>query len=208
MFQGVGLEGIDVQDIKLIGDAPTDGTVNFQVLNANRKMIKSFAYYGAGAEVEGEYVGWYDGDGTFEAPDHYTFQPGDAIMLEMPVANGGIQIAGEVPSVEAVVALKSAGYYLVGNPMPIEIDVQDLKVGAGAKTDGTLNFQVLNASRKMVKSFAYYGAEAEVEGDLVGWYDGDGTFEAPDTYAIQPGDAVMLETLSPMTLTINPPVIK
>ena len=208
MFQAIGSAGIDVQELNLIGNAPTDGTVNFQVLNTSRKMTKSFTFYGEGAGMTGDLVGWYDDNGSFEAPDAFKILPGAALMLYVGVDNGGVQVAGQVPDAPAVYAITAAGYYLIGNTMPVDIDIQDLLIGNGAKTDGTVNFQVLSASRKMLKSFTYYGEGAGMTGDLAGWYDDNGSFEAPDTYTLKPGDSVMFYSPSEMTITINPPAVK
>ena len=135
-FQNVGVEKtISVQDIKASGLTGVDWT--FETEAGDRLMVwdsssqmytQEFMYSGDSAsqamtEYGAEPGTWFDMNEFATA--EYDLKNGDAFWILSSAPNASVTIAGEVPTDVDAITIRT-GYNMIGNPFPIEVDVNDM----------------------------------------------------------------------------------
>ena len=177
MFKDITTNTMNIQDLKPMGDnVPDDGSIVLQTLDsAGMRGDVMLSWWGDG---------WYDiNDDT---PDTY-LQRGDAIWISFPDNTLSLNCAGEVSSAPVASPLCD-GFVAIGNPYPVNIDIQDL-VPVASEGDvpesGEIVIQTLDA--------------AGMRGDVMlswwgdGWYDVND--ETPATL-LAPGEGIWVSANS------------
>ena len=181
MFTDVGVDQIDIQTIKPIGDdVDGDGAINLQTLAADGTQGDVFlAWYDDGTDS-----GWYDSN---DDTPSVMLSKGDAFWIDFPNATTKLNIAGEVKNAALDYPLVQ-GATAVGNPYPVAINVQTIiPVGDDVDGDGAINLQTLAADGTQGDVFlAWYD-----DGTDSGWYDAND--DTPATM-IQPGEGLWVDS--------------
>ena len=169
MFTSVGLNTIDIQDIKLTGD-DLDYVANIQILDEGGALTTQFIFDGEG---------WLDDN---FAPAEATISFADGILIDTGDDGAGAvcTVAGEVPA-ENASFVTVAGFNFTGNPFPATIDIQDIKL-TGDGLDYVANIQILDEGGSLATQFIFDGE---------GWLDDN---FAPATFALAPGAGILIDT--------------
>ena len=185
MFSEVGAAQMNIQDLIPSGDnVPDDGSIVLQTLSSSGMQGDVLlSWWGDG---------WYDGDDN--TPDTY-LDTGDAAWIYFPDNTLTLNSAGEVKNQEVLSPLVN-GSVAIGNPYPVQIDIQDIVPVASegdVPEDGSIVIQTLDP----------YGMQGDVLlswwGD--GWYDGDDNTPAT---LLAPGEGVWVASPS-ATLSLKWP---
>ena len=189
-FVSVGAEAIDIQDIKLVGDAE-DGSSWVKWWNPETKKYGDKAVYVEELyELSGDPIvpttsGW--GDPEFWCPVEKTFVPGEGFWFGPSADNVGVTISGEVVQQKDVeyagrTVEKAGQQIMVLNPFPTALDIQTVKLDGDAE-DGSSWVKWWDPATKKYGDKAVYVEELyELSGDPIvpktsGW--GDPEFWCP-----------------------------
>ena len=194
-FTDVGSDGIDLSKFKLL-NAAGDGTEVIQVLEQDGSCSTIWTWLNTDAGVEKD--GWYDND-TWK-PISKTVKLGQGYLMSVD-ADVDLQTAGTVKKNSSVVKLP-AGFNVVGNATPCEIDLQNMKL-INAAGDGTEVIQVLEQDGSCSTIWTWLNTDAGVEKD--GWYDND-TWD-PIVKTVKPGTAFLIAVDADTELEL-PAVVK
>ena len=177
-FVNVDNTDLTLGNLKVTGYATEDGYAEFEVY---AKKLDGFgrggtSFYWCDFEEEGEsYIGWYDEDMNEYNDEEVVI--GDGLWVYSPDANFKFQSAGQVPSSDISIALRSGGQAkLVANPMPVGLTLGEIKIEGYAAEDGYAKFEVY---AKKLDGFgrggtSFYWCDFEEEGETYfGWYDED-----------------------------------
>ena len=208
-FVPVSGAGFDLQSLKVSGynaaDGYADGEIYLQTLTPGGATIKSFTWIDLAADPDDPdsvpYYGWYDDD-TGELGE-LTIAPGDGLAAFGPNATFGLQSAGQVPTSDVAVTLRT-GMKFIANPTPATVSLNsgDKSDWAGmyvagynaedGYADGEIYLQTLTPGGATIKSFTWIDLAADPDDpDSVpyyGWYDDD-TGELGEL-SIAPGDGL------------------
>jgi len=176
--------------MKLGADAAGDGTEQIQVLDGDGLSPTSYVWLNENVGMD---AGWYDID-TWE-PIDATIPVGNGFLMnasaEMAITTSG-EVAGEATTVDV-----PAGFSVLGNCSPVDVDIQVMALDEGAAGDGTEQIQVLDADGLSPASYVWLN---ENVGMGAGWYDID-TWE-PIVATVNAGEAFLFNTQAETTLTI------
>ena len=177
-FVNVDNSNLTLGNLKVTGYAAEDGYADFEVI---AKKLDGFGRGGTSFiwcdfEEEGvTYYGWYDED-----MNEYNDEPlviGEGLWVYSPSVEFQLQSAGQVPSADIAVSLRSGGQAkLVANPMPTKLTLGEIKVTGYAEEDGYADFEII---AKKLDGFGRGGTsfiwcDFEEEGvTYYGWYDED-----------------------------------
>ena len=181
MFEGVGTDVINIQDIKPVGDnVDGEGGINLQTLTATGTAGDvQLAWWDDGTDS-----GWYDEND--DTPDAMIAK-GQSFWISFPDATTKLNIAGEVRNASVDIPLNQ-GFTAIGNPYPVAINIQTvIPIGDDVDGEGGINLQTLTAT----------GTAGDVQlawwddGTDSGWYD-----ENDDTPAtmIQSGEGLWVSS--------------
>ena len=199
-FDMVGDEGMDIQNIRPDGDDMYGGGVSLKLLNSGLGDLAEYFYLPAEEAPDGETAGWYEEDYTTLVDK--TFDPGEGFILMNNLENGKSTYSGQVmvgkPTWEV-----APNANLAGNITPIDLDIQNIKVGSGvdgegnvADTEGTMyggafSIKLLNSGLGDLVEYFYLPAEEAPDGETAGWYLDDYTTLVDQTFGPSVGFVVM-----------------
>ena len=167
-FLAVGSEdSIGLQSIKPTGDGTSD-TVSIQTLDSAGRAVDTYTWCDWAGE-SGDQEAWSDGSG--EIIEGVTFEPGQGLWVYGASADQGLMTAGRVAKSDVQVKLCS-GFVAVGNPFPVEINLQDI-VPVGEGTSDTVSIQTLDSAGRAVDTYTWCDWAGE-SGDQEAWSDGSG----------------------------------
>jgi len=195
VFIPVGGGDYDLANFKLGPDAAGDGTEVIQVLDTEGLVPATYVWLN---ENMGMDPGWYDND-TW-APVTAKIPAGNGFLMSANAAMA-ITTSGEVAGQDTVVTFP-AGYSVLGNCSPVDLDIQKMTLPATAAGDGTEVIQVLDTEGLVPATYVWLN---ENMGQDPGWYDND-TW-APITATVKAGEAFLFSANADTTLTI-PSAIK
>ena len=171
MFAEVGVAQMNIQDLIPTGDnVPDDGSIVLQTLSAS----------GGQGDV---YLAWW-GDGWYDTnddtPDTY-LNTGDAAWIAFPDNTVSLQCSGEVKNQEVLSPLVN-GSVAIGNPYPVQIDIQDI-VPVASEGD------VPEAGEIVIQTLSASGGQGDV---YLAWW-GDGWYDTNDdtpATLLDPGEGI------------------
>ena len=196
-FAGIG-GTLDLQDITVAGydsESGFEGDVYVETLDANGKATGIYSWVDVPKDEEDPdsvaFYGWYDGE---ELVENLTVTPGMGLWTHSDSAAYSLQSAGKVLSSSAAVSLTANGFALVGNPMPVAHDLQDLTVG-GYDTEsgfeGDVYVETLGPTGKATGIYSWVDVPKDDEDPdsvaFYGWYDGE---ELVENLTIAAGEAL------------------
>ena len=177
-FADVGVDGMDIQKIKLVGSTG-DLSDYIQTFTAAGALNPEYSYLtmdGFGVED-----GWYDGN--YELVTE-TIDPGKGFLF-WNNSQATLNFSGEVTPGQRNLDI-SAGYSIMGNAQPVAIDIQDMKIinSAGDLSD---YIQTFTAAGALNPEYSYLTMDGFGVED--GWYDSN--YELVSE-TVQPGAAFLL----------------
>lgn len=191
---------MNIQDLKLIGDSITGGGATFIcLLDENGLYSGEYAWW-TPDDGTGEDEGcWFDGD-NWEKLD-VTISNGQGFYLYTVDSGLSIQSSGQV-KLESYSKPLNAGYNLVGNCSPVDLDVQKIKLTGDSITGGGANFICLLDSTGLYAGEYAWWTPDDGTGENEGcWFDGDNWEKISAT--IGAGEGLYLYTVdSGLTLTL------
>ena len=207
VFNTVGYNTADVQDIKLVGSQGY-GTEFFNVWEGLPTAVEGVDFMWVGTAWD-EQTGlatdgyWMDmstyGEAIFSVPQ------GQAVVINA-TEGIGIRNAGQVPT-EKVTFTAVGGNNFTGNPFPAVIDVQNIKL-VGSTGYGTEFFNVWEGLPTAVEGvdFMWVGTAWDEQTGLAtdGYWMDMGTY-GEAVYTIQPNQGVVINAAAGMTIEIEPP---
>ena len=179
---------MDLQELKVSGynhEDGFDGEINIQFLDSIGRTASKYFWYDIPADEEDPdsvaFYGWYDGTDTLV--EGVTVEPGQGFWLFSDSKEYGIQSAGQVITTSTAVTLYNGGLYMVANPIPVDINLQDIVVGGYDHDngfEGEINVQFLDTLGTMDSKYFWYDIPADEEDPdsvaFYGWYDGSDEF--------------------------------
>ena len=206
-FYSIGTQAIDINSIVPVGeDVDGEGGVDIQILDASNKTTASYFWLtedGWGVE-DGD--GWYadDMETRLTGENAVTLPVGTGFLFQSPNAIQ-LQIAGEVKT-DALAITARAKNVMLGNPLPIDLDLNDITLSGDVDGEGGVDIQVLDASNKTTASYFWLTEDGWGVEDGDGWYADDMETKIQDgdvTFA--PGDGFLFQ--SPNAITVTFPAI-
>ena len=176
---------MDLQDLVVSGYDSTegfDGDINVQFLDGVGRTSAMYFWIDIPADEEDPdsvaFHGWYDGNDEYA--EGVTIRPGTGLWTKSSSSAYGIQSAGQVITEDTAIALREAGFVMVANPIPVDVDLQDVMVGGYNHEDGfegEINVQFLDGVGRTSAMYFWIDIPADEEDPdsvaFYGWYDGN-----------------------------------
>ena len=176
---------MNLQDLKVTGYAHEDGfdgELNIQFLDGLGRMTDLYNWIDIPADPEDEesvaFFGWYDGEDNLV--DDVIINPGDGLWVFSSSDAFGLQSAGQVIKTPTAVTLKTDGSTMVANPIPVNVNLQEVSVSGydhEAGFEGSINVQFLDGLGRMTDLYNWIDIPADPEDEesvaFFGWYDGE-----------------------------------
>ena len=167
-FEKVSDSGVDIQDIKLVGDA-TEYSDSIQILDDGGATTETYLWTADG---------WIDLN-TFEAANK-SLNAGSSVLID--TANAiKVTMSGKVGT-ESYDTTSVAGFNFVGNTTPVAIDIQSIKL-EGDATEYSDSIQVLDEGGATVETYLW---------TATGWIDMNTFEDAAKT--IDAGQGLLIDT--------------
>ena len=167
-FENVTTSGVDIQDIKLVGDA-TEYSDSIQILDDGGATTETYLWTADG---------WIDLN-TFEAANK-SLNAGSSVLID--TANAiKVTMSGKVGT-ESYDTTSVAGFNFVGNTTPVAIDIQSIKL-EGDATEYSDSIQVLDEGGATVETYLW---------TATGWIDMNTFEDAAKT--IDAGQGLLIDT--------------
>jgi hypothetical protein len=167
-FEKVSDSGVDIQDIKLVGDA-TEYSDSIQILDDGGATTETYLWTADG---------WIDLN-TFEAANK-SLNAGSSVLID--TANAiKVTMSGKVGT-ESYDTTSVAGFNFVGNTTPVAIDIQSIKL-EGDATEYSDSIQVLDEGGATVETYLW---------TATGWIDMNTFEDASKT--IDAGQGLLIDT--------------
>lgn len=198
-FDMVGDEGMDIQNIKPAGDDIYGGAITLKLLNDDLSDKAEYFFYPAAEAPDGGEDGWWDEN--VENRVVKTFAPGEGFILVNGLENGKTTYSGQVMVGKPTWEI-APNANLAGNITPIDLDVQDIKVGTGVDSEGNLtdendeiyggaiSIKLLNDDLSDDVEYFYYPAAEAPDGGENGWWDENVENRVVKTFA--PGEGFIV----------------
>ncbi len=166
-FVPVSGSTIDLNDLKVVGYSDIcEGDVNVQILDSLGRGGEVYFWYDV---PEFELYGWLDGSDELVEDGVVTLAPGEGLWINAPGDGYGLQSAGQVPTSDVAVVLRS-DFKLVVNPTPVTIDLTNVAItGYSEICEGDVNVQILDSLGRGGEVYFWYDVP---EFELYGWLDG------------------------------------
>ena len=186
-----GSKTIDLNDIKVVGYVDgCEGDVYVQQLDRYGRAQEAFTWYDL---PEDEICGWFDGSDEPVEVGAVTLAIGDALWVNAPDADYGIQSAGQVPTSDVATALR-AGNKLVSNPTPVDVDLVNVVVsGYEDGCEGDVYVQQLDRYGRAQEAFTWYDLP---EDDIYGWFNGSDEPVEEGAIVLAPGESLWVNAIS------------
>ena len=165
-FKNVGSDDFSIQNIKL-GEGATSWSDFLQVVDAD--AVGQEIYYYASADESGfEADGWLSAD--MSALADVSLAPGQSALLYTE-AESTYSDVGEVSKVSSVTP-SVAGFNILGNNTPVDLNVQEITLGEGA-TSWSDFIQFLDEQAVGLADIYYYATADESGFAADGWLSAD-----------------------------------
>ena len=162
-------------------------------------MVPNSQYFWVDADIPfvGKIRGWTDGEEYVE-PGQVFIDQGEGLWVNAPNTTFKLQSSGAVDQKGVGIALR-AGRKLVCNPTPVAADYYDIKVSGYDPEEGTdqeVDIQKLDYRGKLVPNSQFFWVDADVPfvGKLYGWTDGSDYIEERGVAALEPGEAIWVNS--------------
>ena len=191
---------LSLQDIKLVGDSVTGGGANSIVLLDADGMTQGTYGWWLPDDGTGEEEGcWFDGDNWEKI--NVTLTEGQGFYLYAVDSGMSILSSGQVKLSQYTTTL-GAGYNLVGNCSPVDLDIQKLKiVGDNVVGGGANSIVLLDADGITQGTYGWWLPDDGTGEDEGCWFDGDNWEKI--TATIKAGEGLYVYAVGPgMKLTI------
>ena len=210
-FATVGYNTADIQSIK-ISDGGAGGIgwggETFAIWEGLPTVVEDagFFYCDPSMDTSGETKDYYWGDAAGNKVA-YSVAPGQAVVINC--AEGlGVTTSGEVSDAQ-VKFTTVADNNFTGNPFPVAIDVQSIKIsdgGAGGIGWGGETFAIWEGVPTVVADagFFYCDPSMDTSGEAKDYYWGDAAGNKV-SYSIAPGRGVVINCAEGLTVTIDAP---
>ena len=158
-----------------------EGDVYLETLTANGAADQIYTWIDIPADPEDSdseaFYGWYDGND--QLVDDVVINPGDGFWVHSDDVKYGIQSAGAVIKTSTAVTLKN-GFTLVGNPIPVSVEIQDISISGYNHDDGfegDVYAETLTETGAADQIYTWIDIPADPEDSesvaFFGWYDGN-----------------------------------
>ena len=185
-FAPVGLS-MNLQDLRVTGYNHEDGfegDLNIQFLDGLGRMDEMYFWIDIPADPEDPdsvaFYGWYDGNDNLA--ENKTIAPCDGLWVSSSSQLFGLQSSGQVITAPSSKNLGNEEFVMVANPLPIDVDIQDISVKGydyDSGFEGDLNVQFLDTLGRMDEMYFWIDIPADPEDPdsvaFYGWYDGNDT---------------------------------
>ena len=191
MFESLN-ETMDIQELKLKGEAVTGGGANnICLLDSDGVAVGTYGWWtpddGTGAD-EGC---WFDGDNWCMIED--TVAAGQGFYIFSEDEGLSVQSSGSV-KLTAYSTNLVKGYNLVGNCSPADLDIQQVKlVGETVTGGGANNICLLDSDGVAVGTYGWWTPDDGTGADEGCWFDGDNWCMIEDTVAAGQGLYIFAE---------------
>ena len=191
---------MNLQDLKVTGYDASEGfsgAFEIQLLDTIGRTSASYTWFDIPKDETDPdsvaFYGWYDGD--FNLVEDVTVSPADGLWVSSDSESYKLQSSGSVIKTPTAKTLVAEGFVMVANPIPVDVDIQDITVG-GYDTDGafegTVEIQFLDTIGCTSASYMWFDIpKDETDPDSVafyGWYDGE--FNLAEDVKVEIGGAV------------------
>ena len=186
-FVNIDASAINLQDLKVTGydieEGYGDEEVYVQTLDRAGRTIASYFWYDLSDD---DMYGWYDENGDYV--EDLIIPAGEGLYAYSPDASFGIQSAGQVPTSDITVVLRTGAKHVV-NSTPVEANIQGLNVTGYDTEEGygdeEVYVQTLDRAGRTIASYFWYDL---TDDGMYGWYDEAGDFV--EDLVIPPGESV------------------
>lgn len=179
---------MNLQELRITGydhEGGFEGEINMQFLDSVGRTDAKYFWYDIPADPDDPdsvaFYGWYDGDD--ELVEDLTITPGQGFWLFSDSKEYSLQSAGQIITNSTAITLLDDGLYMVANPLPQDISLQEIAVGgypAGDGFEGEINVQFLDTLGNMASKYFWYDIPADPDDQdsaaFYGWYDGNDEF--------------------------------
>ena len=181
-FVTVGDSGMDIQQIKPESANIYGGAVSLKLLTDVLADDVEYFYLPADEAPDGVTAGWYEGDYATLASK--TFGAGEGFIIVNSVDDTSVTYSGEV-TVGRVTWEIAPNANFAGNVTPIDLDIQDVKLGTAVDAEGNLTDELGEIyggaiSIKLLTDvlgddveYFYLPAAEAPDGVTAGWYEND-----------------------------------
>lgn len=180
-FLPIGTETMNVQDVKATGEDTSDNVV--------LSMLDKYGYTTASytwCDWAADDPCWINDD--FEPVEDVTIGPGSGLWIQASSESQSVQTAGKVGLEDVVVALRQ-GNTAVGNPFPIDLDLQDI-LATGDDTSDNVVASTLDKFGYTIVSYTWCDWAA----DDPCWINDD--FEPVSDVTVQAGAGLWVQASS------------
>ena len=191
---------MNLQDLKVTGYDVSEGfsgAFEIQFLDTIGCTTSSYTWFDIPKDEEDPdsvaFYGWYDGD--FNLVNDVTISPADGLWVSADSDTYKLQSSGSVIKTPTAKTLAAEGFVMVANPIPVDVDIQDIIVG-GYDTDGAfegaVEIQFLDTLGCTSTSYMWFDIPKDEEDPdsvaFYGWYDGE--FNLAENVKVEMGAAV------------------
>ena len=211
-FLTAGHNTADIQSIKISDDGAGSigwGEENFSIWEGVPTVVdgSAFFYYDASMDPVGEAKDYYWGDDSGNKAS-FSVDNGQGVVVNC-ASDLKITTSGQV-SDEQVTFTTAQDNNFTGNPFPMSIDIQSIKIsdgGAGSIGWGEENFSIWEGVPTVVdgSAFFYYDASMDPTGEAKGCYWGDDSGNKA-AHPIPAGKGVVINCAEGLTVTIESPI--
>ena len=206
-FYSIGTQGIDINSIVPVGDdVDGGGNTNIQILDNLNKTTASYIWLTEDEWGVEDGDGWYadDMETRLTGENAVTLPVGTGFLFQSPSAIQ-LQVSGEVKT-NALSITARAKNVMLGNPLPVDLDLNDIALSGAVDGGGNTNIQILDALNKTSSTYVWLTEDEWGVEDGDGWYADDMETKIQDgdvTFA--PGDGFLFQ--SPNAITVTFPAI-
>lgn len=213
-----------ISDFAVNADWDTDDTL--QILNASggtavfeyddEEFDALFSYFTSADLKSCPAPGWYHQESAYDGTwisiadaNFDTLPYGFAVVYETASDDAGLVFSGQVADEAQTIVCANTGWNLIGNPMPVSADFDDITPNEIWDTDDTL--QILNASggtatftyddEDFDALFSYFTKDNLKSCPSAGWYHQESAYDGTwisiqdaGWTGLKPGQAVVFET--------------
>ena len=167
-----------------------DGTGDVCAQAVSSAGVWDGEYYYLTEDMTGSPTGWYKDMVGIEAADDVILSQGTALFVSSANNDIVLTVAGQVAKGNVLVPF-SQGAGMVGNCLPVDVDLADIGV-TGA--DGTGDVCAQTVSSTGVWDGEYYYLTEDMTGSPDGWYKDMVGIETADDVTLAPGESLFVSS--------------
>ena len=206
-FKTITTAGVDLSTVTVTGYNVEDGSedeVYAQTLDSQGKLVDLYNWIDVSYEEDGETVtlyGWMNADGELVEAGTKVFALGDGLWVNAPSEAYTLNFNGEVVK-DGVDASLKVGSKMVSNPLPLNVDINNIIVKGYSAADGSedeVYAQTLDSQGRLVDLYNWIDVSYEEDGETVtlyGWMNADGELVEDETVNVKAGEALWINSVS------------